>query len=303
MKIITITLNPVFDIFYDVDGFEKEKENRVKNIVRDLGGKGLNVSKALSAVGVDSAAHIIVGEQSRGEVVSRLDDYRLDHKDFFVPGKTRENLTIRSEGQKETRICTDNFEITSEMLDAFASEAGKDIDENTIVVCSGRFPRGITRDEAKNFVRFLKKKTPYVVLDTNYFTAGETFELCPWMIKPNDEEILIYGGDDYEKAAEFTHSSGISHVFVSLGGDGAYYCGELGKFRAKVPEIDVVSTIGAGDSTVAGFLYGYINGLGAKEIIASACALGSAACLQEGVNTPEKEDWIRIKEQIEVAEA
>jgi fructose-1-phosphate kinase PfkB-like protein len=156
------------------------------------------------------------------------------------------------------------------------------------------------------FIRELMAITPYVALDSQTFGANEIVALKPWLIKPNSEEIeaLVghpcHGLEALLEAADSLFQGGIAHVFVSLGGDGAIYCGEFGKYRIDVPTIKPLSTIGAGDSTLAGFLSAYADGLDGIACLTRACAFGTAACLEAGTNPPLPDKVASISKQIRV---
>ena len=96
------------------------------------------------------------------------------------------------------------------------------------------------------------------------------------------------------------HRGGITHVIVSLGGDGFVYGGEVGGIRVSVPKITPVSTIGAGDSLIAGFLAGIYERRDIEDVLRLAAAFGTAACLTEGTNPPNKEEIYGLESQIRV---
>lgn len=300
MKIITVTLNPVFDVFFDLDGFALHKENHVDNIYRCLGGKGLNVSRVLKANGTDSIAFVLLGNENGSKVETDLKAEGINYRAFYTEGRVRENYTVRSDG-KETRICTNTFASSASDLETVLIGIKNSADSDAVIICSGKFPNGISRNDAVSFLLELKKISRYVVLDSNYFTSEEIIGISPWMIKPNEEEILIFATEKNENSiliADRVHSLGIRNVLLSLGSDGAYYCGELGNFRIKVPKITPISTIGAGDSTLAGFVKGYTEGKEPDEILRFACAMGTAACLKDGTTPPSSEEISKILKSI-----
>ena len=104
-------------------------------------------------------------------------------------------------------------------------------------------------------------------------------------------------------AAEELYLQGVSNVFISLGDRGAVYCGELGKCFVGIPSIVPLSTVGAGDSTVAGFIAGYMESPTMKNCAATACAYGTACCLEPGTNPPTPENIAAIKARVIVTPA
>ena len=105
--IYTITLNPAFDLHYEMDEFVPFSENYVKKAKKSPGGKGINVSKALSVMGVSNKAYVVLGKENGDEFLNGLKD--IDIEPFYEEGRIRENITIHPEKGKETRISLDNF--------------------------------------------------------------------------------------------------------------------------------------------------------------------------------------------------
>ena len=293
MKIVTITLNPVYDLFYTIPAFQPYRENLATKVEVFPGGKAVNVSRALTANGYDSTAVLVLGQENGQAFEQGMQAEGLRTRIYPVAGRVRENLTTLTDGIPETRICVNSFAITKEVLDGIAGDLRSHIDRDTAVVISGKFPKGLTMEDCTSFVQGLQEITPYVALDSQTFGADEIRFLSPWLIKPNEEEIEALVGrpcsdlPSLTEAAEALHRGGIANVLISLGGNGALYVGELGRFRIEVPSITPLSTIGAGDSTLAGFLSAYAEGLDAVACLTRACAFGTAACLEEGTNPPK----------------
>ena len=134
------------------------------------------------------------------------------------------------------------------------------------------------------------------MIDSRSFSLDDLRELRPFLIKPNQEEISEYlcreidSFDEISEAAMALHSDGIENVMISLGGDGAMLACDEGVFVATPPRIDALSTIGAGDSAIAGFLAASKSGKSAPECLCNAVSFGSAACLTEGTKPPRPKD-------------
>ncbi len=307
MKLLTVTLNPVYDLFYHIPAFQPYRENLATKVEIFPGGKAVNVSRALKQNGFDNTALLLLGKENCQAFEKAIRAEGIDTLCYYTEGHMRENLTLLSDGGPETRICVNTFSATFETLQRILDDLKKRIDADTAVVCSGKFPKGLTVRECMAFVRELMAITPYVALDSQTFGASEIPELKPWLIKPNGEEIEALIGypctdpDALLIAAETLHRSGIAHVLVSLGGDGAVYCGEFGKYRIEVPVITPLSTIGAGDSTLAGFLSAYAEGLDGMACVTRACAYGTAACLEPGTNPPKPEQAAKIASHIRIS--
>ena len=149
----------------------------------------------------------------------------------------------------------------------------------------------------------VEEKGVKVVIDSRSFTLSDLVEAKPYLIKPNEEEIETYMGrhignaDEAVLAAAELHALGIENVMISLGGEGAVIVSRDGTYYQKAPDIVPVSTIGAGDSSIAGFLMGLSIGEGIGGALKRAVAFGSGACLTPGTNPPTPDDvYVLMKE-------
>lgn len=302
MKIITLTLNPAFDVHLELEDFVPYKENYAKTAVKNAGGKGINISRALLSYGIKSKAMCILGE-GKEEFLSLLNKEGMEIFPFFTHGKIRENITIHAKG-KETRISTEGFFVKKEMLDMLFLEIEKEADSRTIVTFTGRIPKGIENKDAVCFLKKIKQTGAKVIVDSNSFTLDELIDIKPFLIKPNEEEIAHLLGECVkdknvlEETAVKLYKSGIENVLISLGADGFIYAGKSGSYNVKAPRISPVSTIGAGDSTIAGFIAGIVQKKEFCEVLKLSSAFGSAACLTQGTNPPTMSDILRLKKDV-----
>ena len=294
MRIYTLTLNPAYDIHATTARFLPCKENLAAVTSRDAGGKGVNISRALHSGGTENTAVIVLGKENGGEFKESLASFGLNCLYFEKEGRIRENLTLHCETTGETRISFAGFAVDERILDEV--ESAMEVDEETFVTYTGRTPAGIPGESVKAFLKRLQAKGAKVVIDSKSFTLEDLFELRPWLIKPNQEEIAEYFGCEIrnlEEAAEkakLLHGKGIANAMISLGGDGALLACKEGVFTVHAPKIRPVSTIGAGDSSIAGFLAAAAEGKSAADCLKTAVAYGTAACLTAGTLPPRQED-------------
>ena len=278
-----------------MDAFYPESENYVKKALRSAGGKGINVSKALCALGAENRAIAVLGSENSAEFLKDLPE--LDLKVIETEGRIRENITIHPKEGKETRISLDNFSLSSDVLASVREKLIDALSEKDAVVFAGRIPKGLNKDEVKAFLINIKNTGARLVLDSNSFDLSDISEIKPFLIKPNEEEIKALFKDcngDYPLLAEKLNLAGVENVMISLGKDGVYFSGSGESFYVKAPDVKVLSTIGAGDSTIAGFLAGIEKGYPIKDSVCLAVASGSAACLSEGTLPPESDDIERL---------
>lgn len=296
MKIITLTLNPAFDVHCYVENFAPYREHLARVTDRDASGKGINISRALKACGKDSLALMVLGDENGDSFARAIEADGLDSVSVTVPGRIRENITLHTNGAPETRISFAGFAADASLLEKVRSILDGKIDSETLVTFTGRNPEGLDMADVKYFIRGLEAMGARVVIDSRSFTLEDILELRPWMIKPNQEEISAYLGrpvesfDEVAAAAHELYAKGIANVMISLGEQGAMLVCDDGTFVATPPAIDALSTIGAGDSSIAGFLAAVSEGRELKDALVSAVSYGSGACLTEGTKPPKAED-------------
>ena len=304
MKIYTLTLNPAYDVHAFAKSLRLNCENLAEIESREAGGKGVNISRALCNGQIPNTAIIVLGKENGDEfknAISEMNCVLLEKE-----GRIRENLTFHHENGSETRISFSGFSVDDGILGEVIDNIA--IEDDTIVTFTGRIPAGVNKDQAKNFLRILQSKGARIVLDSKSFTIDDIFEIQPWLIKPNQEEISEYLcceiktlSQVLEKAAIFTEH-GIANTMVTLGEKGAALMTKDKTYIATCPNISAISTIGAGDSTIAGFLAGAYAGEGDEVCLKTAVSYGTAACLTAGTLPPQKEDIEKIYAQICVTE-
>ncbi len=307
-NIITIALNPAYDLHYNIDKFVPYKENYVSGIRIEAGGKTVNISRVLHVNGTESIAYVVMGRDNCHDFTEQLGRDGLDYRAFYTEGRIRENITIHSEGIPETRISLDNFSINDKVLDDLYDDMSRIVTDKTIIAFCGKVPRGVTLASVINFLNKLKSLGAKIAVDSNSFKTEDLIEVKPWLIKPNEQEIQSFSDKPIENAddaiviAKKLCGLGIENVIVSLGKAGAVYVNKDNAYECHVPDVKVVSTIGAGDSTVAGFIAAASEGKDAKECFATAQSYGCAACMSEGTLPPTPENIAYVRSEVEIIE-
>lgn len=297
MRIITLTLNPAFDIHCFVENFQPFHENLAKITASEAGGKGVNISRALTVNGVENTALVVIGDENGESFKRALAADGMTVCDIAVAGRIRENITLHTNGADETRISFAGFEADDSLLERVEKALdGLVEDGNTVLTFTGRNPSGVSLEATKALLERLKARGVEMVIDSRSFGKDDLIDSKPWLIKPNEEEIAMYADvsvTDFSsaaKAAEALRAKGIENVMISLGSKGAMLCCEDGCFVAHAPKINALSTIGAGDSSIGGFIAARAAGLSYPEMLRYAVCYGSAACMTEGTRPPMAED-------------
>ncbi len=203
-KILTITLNPCFDCHYDIPDFEAQKENLVTSVRVETGGKGVNTSRALCVNGVDNLAYIVLGTENGEAFARQMTKDGMNCRYFRVDGRIRENITIHPAKGKETRISFNTFRVPASVLIDMEREILTEDLPGLLISFSGRIPQGLEKQEVIAFLQHLIAKGARVVVDSSSFTVEDLREIHPFLIKPNEQEILSFTEkkpDDIRSAA------------------------------------------------------------------------------------------------------
>ncbi len=306
MKIITVTLNPAFDKHCHTKTFVPFQENFFQITQTISGGKGINISRALVGYGYQPMTYVVVGRENGSAFLRQLEGEGVSCHAITTEGVIRENITLHSEDQKETRISFDGFCGNDELLEEVLTALKGEIARGDLVAIAGSLFDGVSKCKKLRFAQEIGELGAKVVIDSRSFDMEALLMAKPFFIKPNEQEISVLLGRKVEDeraivdGAKYLNDNGIANIMVTLGEKGGILVSERGVFRASVPQITAVSTIGAGDSSIGGFMYGVANGYSMEACFACAMAFGSAACLAEGTLPPQKTDIDRLLRQIKI---
>ena len=305
--ILTVTLNAAIDKRYVVEGFRIGEVNRVKECTYVPGGKGLNVSKPASIYGAEVVATGFAGGHAGAYIEDALKPFGIRSAFYHVDAESRSCINIWDEvNQVQTEFLEPGFTLTEEDFAGFEAKFRQLVQEAKVVAMSGSVPKGLDGTAYQRLVKIVKEAGIPVILDTSGKLLEMGIEAIPTMIKPNIDEIRMLTGkrcDDISEiieAARAIHERGVKIVAVSLGADGSLAVGDDGIFRARVPKIDAVNTVGCGDSMIAGFALGLSKGLPLEETLRLASAISAAAAMREETGFFVMEDMEKLLPQIEI---
>lgn len=305
--ILTVTLNAAIDKRYVVEEFKVGEVNRVKECAYVPGGKGLNVSKPAAVAGAEVVATGFVGGHAGNYIEASLKDYHVKSAFYHLESESRSCINIWDEKNcVQTEFLEPGFTVTESEFQGFVEEFKELVKKADVVAMSGSVPKGLDGTAYQKLVKVVKDAGKKVILDTSGKLLEMGIEACPTMIKPNIDEIRMLTGKDCNEigeiveAAKEIHARGVEVVAVSLGADGSLAVSDEGVFRAIVPRIDAVNTVGCGDSMIAGFALGFAEGLGIEETLRKASAISAAAALREETGYFVMEDMQRLYPQIKI---
>lgn len=258
--ITTVTLNVSVDKAYKIKGcVESGKVIRVLECNNTAGGKGLNVSRVISLCKEEVLATGFVGGHCGSLVEEILKEDNIKNQFTHVKGETRNCINILDENNISTEFLEKGPFISEDEINKFICDFDKIINSSSIITISGSVPQGVPADIYATLIKMIKHKNKKVILDASGNLLKEGIKALPTMIKPNSEEMENLLGVSINNRKEVINSaiklyeSGIELVVVSLGKDGALLACKEGVYHGKPPKINVVNTVGCGDSMVAAF--------------------------------------------------
>lgn len=259
--IVTVTPNPSLDVALHVDELRRGAVLRATAERHDAGGKGLNVSRALAANGVENRAVMPLGGSAGADLLALLaGDTGLEPVAVPIAGSTRSNVGLVEPDGTLTKINAAGPVLTREELAAFRAAVLGAADGAAWVVLAGSLPKGLSDDFYASLIEPLQALGARVALDS----SGPAFERAlaagPDLVKPNVHELAeVLGrrlrtvGDLIDGAAEL-RARGPRTVLASAGPDGAVAVDERGATHGEPPPIVPASSVGAGDAMLAGWL-------------------------------------------------
>lgn len=305
--ILTVTLNAAIDKRYVVEGFQVGEVNRVKECAYTPGGKGLNVSKPASIAGAKVVATGFVGGHAGAYIEDALKPFGVESAFYHMDQESRSCINIWDEiNRVQTEFLEPGFTVTTEDFEGFIKKFTELVKDAEVVTMSGSVPKGLDFRAYPRLVSIVKAAGKKVILDTSGKFLEEGIKAGPTMVKPNIDEIRMLTGSSCDsleeiiEAAQCIHRDGVEIVAVSLGGEGSIVACEEGVFRAIVPKIAAVNTVGCGDSMIAGFAIGLSEGLTVADTLRKASAISAAAALREETGFFVMEDMERIYPNVEI---
>lgn len=302
--IYTVTLNPALDRTIWISKIREDVSNRILNEHSFAGGKSIDVSKVLKNFGVDNTALGFVGGFAGRELEGRLLNEGVQSDFIRVSGETRTNIIIH---EKETgrqmafnalgpKIKPSELMQLVEQIEALPCPS--------VVAVGGSLPPGVSPEIYRKIIALVKRCQARVVLDVDGKALQSGIKAKPTIIKPNLHELSELVGrelkqlDQVLEVARRINREGVEVVLVSMGPRGILLVSDKEEYMAVPPPVKVSNTIGAGDSAVAGFIFGLMHGKDLKASLACAVAAGTATTMSLGTALCQKEDFLSLIPQV-----
>jgi len=307
--IATITLNPCLDEHITVNGLVVDEANRWFKLHRYAGGKGIDVSRAIHEMDVRTIAYGFIGGPEGRALEILLDEEGVQFSFTPIEQETRTNFIITdTRTSQQTRIDAPGPHISKKELERFYRKVREIHPAPDLIVASGSIPPGVPVNIYYNIVTEAKGYRVRTILDSEGQWLAEGIKAKPYLIKPNvheAEELLkrkLPTEEAIIKAALDLVRTGIEVVVISRGRDGIIAATKKNFVKAVPPPIKVRSTVGAGDSTIAGLALKLAYGEPLIEACRLAVAMGTAAVLTPGTELCRRADVENLLPRIKVWE-
>lgn len=303
-KIVTLTLNPALDKSTEVPHLIPEQKLRCGPIRLDAGGGGINVSKAIHRLGGQGVAVFPSGGPNGAAIFELLRKEGVESIPFEVPGETRENLSVLDKTTNaQYRFILPSPQLLENQADG-CLEVIRKLNPD-FLVASGSLPAGLPVTYYEKVAAFAKKIGARFVLDT----SGEALQAAAnegmFLLKPNLAELSALAGVESleinqvdDAALKIIHEGKCEVVVVSLGPQGALLVTKNGFEHIPAPMVKKQSTVGAGDSMVAGMVWALQEGKSFLEMVQIGVACGSAATMNQGTELFHAADVWRLHQWI-----
>ncbi|SNR35165.1 1-phosphofructokinase family hexose kinase [Lutibacter flavus] len=292
MNIITLTVNPALDKSAKIDGLVAEQKLKCHSIKYQAGGGGINISRILTRLNIDSDCVFTSGGDYGNYLEKLLLEEKVHITAIATEENTRENFSIiDTKTNLQYRFGMPGSKISTSELDLIIAEINKKVKEHDILALSGSLGEGMPVDFYSKIIKSLDNKRVKIILDTSGPALVNGLEQPVYLIKPNQKELALLAGKEVltdkeqeEFAMQLVTSGSVKYVAVSLGAKGAFLASKEGVIYQSIPTVEVKSTIGAGDSMVAGLIFGIKQGYAADKMLKYGVACGMATTMSESTN-------------------
>ncbi|PQZ95679.1 MULTISPECIES: 1-phosphofructokinase [Pseudomonas] len=298
-RILTLTLNPALDVTVCMARLEPGAVNRSENVLTHAAGKGVNVAQVLADLGHQVSVGGFLGAENPQAFNALIDRRSFGDAFIRVAGETRSNIKIAEQDGRVTDINAPgpfvDERAQQELLEMVAI-VGPEFDA---VVVAGSLPRGVSPQWFQGLLEKLKSLGLKVALDTSGEALRAGLKAGPWLVKPNTEELADALGNAPDAISQL-HRQGVEHVVVSDGAAGVNWYRAGAALHATPPKVTVASTVGAGDSLLAGMLHGLLSGDTPEQTLRRATAIAAMAVTQIGFGISDDAQLARLESGVAV---
>jgi 1-phosphofructokinase len=298
-RILTLTLNPALDLTVRLAHLEPGEVNRSETLLTHAAGKGVNVAQVLADLGHQVTVGGFLGEDNPQAFEALIAQRGFADAFIRVPGETRSNIKIAEQAGRVTDINAPGPLVSEQAQQALLDQLTRIAPGHDAVVVAGSLPCGISPQWLQGLLEHLKRLGLKVALDTSGEALRAGLKAAPWLIKPNTEELAEALGNATNVISQL-HQQGVEHVVVSDGAAGVSWYSRAATLHATPPKVTVASTVGAGDSLLAGMLHGLLESEAPEQTLRRATAIAAMAVTQIGFGIRDAAQLARLESGVAV---
>lgn len=305
-RIVTVTVNPALDVTTTVAKLEPEEKLRAYGSRVDPGGGGVNVSRVVHRLGGDTLAIVALGGAT-GRAYRELIEFEgVPIEVIEVEGPTRQNFAVHEDASgHQYRVVLEGPTLSPDEWQAILARVRETTEQDDWLVVSGSMPAGAPEDAVAQLVRLAREVGAHVAVDSSGAALVEALAAAPDLIKPSRRELEELVGRDVPDeaallaaAADIVAEYGVGTVAVTLGSAGALLVTATESVRLPALPVAPVSTVGAGDSFLAGLVLRLAQGRPIETALRTALAAGAATAAGEGTALARPEDVLRLEAEL-----
>jgi len=305
--IYTCTLNPAIDLFIETDHLKPEVVNRTNSYDIQPNGKGVNVSFILKHLGVNNTAWGVGGGFTSNFIEESLRNKGIETDFTHIDGISRINVFTRVlDTDTEYKEVNNGPEVSADRVTEFLQKVATLTKDDKLVV-SGSFSKGIQPEIIVEIAKMAEKQGFDLVIDTSYPEVVSAIEHHPYLIKPNDEELLSWfdqpDTDDINVLVKYSKEllkKGAQNILLSLGAKGALFVNAEHVLLGNAPKIKVVNTACSGDTMLGTFLAGLEQGMSLEDNLQRSLAAASSTAASAGLT--DFSDVDELMKQIKITQ-
>lgn len=304
--IVSITMNPAIDKSTSIEALIPEKKLRCNELFAEPGGGGINVSKAIRKLGGESLTIFPAGGFNGRLLEDFLARDKINFRSVPIKGNTRESFTINEHRtQAQYRFVLPGPEMSKEETDNCMRIIEELDPKPSFIIASGSLPPGVPENFFGQLASLSKKLHAKCIIDSSGQSLQHAVEEGVYLLKPNLSELTFLTGKDHlelnevdDAAMEIIRKGKCEVIVVSLGPSGALLVTKNGYEHMPAPTVKKQTTVGAGDSMVAGMVWKLSQGKSLEETVQFGVACGTAATMNSGTQLFNIEDVNRLYEWI-----
>lgn len=306
--ILSVCPNPSLDVYYYTGALKEDDTNRVENPLLSPGGKGVNAARVISRFGGDSYLVVPIGGCTGRCVKELLEGEGVSSIIVEIEEETRVNTILEQKSkEKHVLVAARGAKLKREEVQKLHYAICKRLEPNFLIL-GGSIPPGLPEDFYASVIRSYKGTETKILVDADGEILRRAVEEGPFAIKPNRYELerlvgrTLYSIEEIVDAGRKLLERGVKVVIVSLGEYGALCITEEKVFRAIPPKVEVVNTVGAGDSLVGGFVLALEMGESIEEAVKFGVACGTGTVMEEGTKLCSPEVVRELLPKVRVVE-